>query len=115
MKSYEDLTKKLKESIRKQNSYTTGTYESTYWQGQKYGANEKLESMLPENKKLALKLYKKLHSSLPSETAVKWIFESKDFLHDWEAELHKAFLKKADKLLAVADYVSVEKSLDIIF
>lgn len=112
--SEQELLQLMQEDLIQQNTYDLAHYNWTVCQGERYRVDECLERILPEEKRLALCLYRRMYTQRPQES-VQWIEESPNLFHNWDGELHKKYLKQAKKLLQYSDYASVIRMLDILF
>ena len=104
---------RLRNCIKKQYENKVNSYEFTYWQEKKNKAAAAYEKTLSEDKQLAIFLFNKVHMINPHELN-PWIKESPDYLHDWDGEVHKKYLKKAKRLLKKMDFSKLKKILKIV-
>jgi len=115
MNDYDKLMVQMYEVIGKQNEFPMDSYDFSFYQEKRYRLSEKIEDILPETKKVALHLQRKMHKFGNTQESVEWLAESPDLLHNWDGELHKKYLRKAERLLEKYDYNKVMKMIDIIF
>lgn len=109
----EKLTKEMYEVIAKQEAAGLNDYDFHFYQERRYRISEKIEDLLPESKRLALWLQRRLHKSRPEE-AVAWLSESHNLIHDWDAPLHQKYLHQAERLLRLADFEKIKRMADIL-
>ena len=106
-----DLMGQMNGVIAEQNKNSLEDYFFSFYQEKRYRISEKIEDILSEEQRLALYLQRKLHKYSSSKEAVQWLNESPNLLHDWEAPLHKSYLKKAGRLLLKNDF---KEAIDLI-
>lgn len=108
------LTAEMYQLIEKQNTSETYSYAFSDFQEKRYRLSEKIEENLPEEKRLALYIQNKLYKTVPHE-ALQWMEESPNLVHNWDGELHKKYLRKAEQLLHFTAYNKIIKMLDIMW
>lgn len=109
--TFDMLMAQMYEVIEKQHASDLNSYDYHFYQERRYRISEKIEEILPENKKLALKIQRGLYKYNPHES-VKWLEESKNIIHDWDGELHKKYLRKAERILRKTDYRRASEIVD---
>ena len=112
--NFNELMKQMYDVISKQNENSMDSYDFSFYQERRYRISEKLEEILSESKKLALHLQRRMYKSLPNES-VQWMDESINLIHDWDAPLHKKYLRKAERILMRTDYKTAIAFIDTIF